>query len=724
MQNDKQTRIEKLFSDDQTVSSLRIADYLDWAAHSDTEQYSRVLAMPPIQRGFVWKPKQIQDLWDSLLRGMPIGSILLKESQPDEKSTGLAPVNRHVEGNAKPGFHLLDGQQRTLAMLLGFPSSFSALHKLWIDFSEPGKNGSQFQFRVTTEAQPFGFNPDGSRLSLAERRKARSCWMDEHEEKEDMTSREIFTDATTRPWKAGGKRQEFMFEVKNLWGKLDSDDESIDQWLVIGKCQERNSESKFDDATLSRVIKFHAALSELQNRWLALIKIPHIKEQTDINDENPDYLTMLFDRISSNGTRLTPDDLLFSMIKQSWPEAHNIVYELQLQVGSLMKPTDFVMTAFRLTALQSNTSKVDDPELTARTFHKRIVDMLAADGHPNDLREMIRESGPLVEAFSALKRLITYRGVDEHGLDDYGIPNAMFPYLNESMLQVILYWLIKNQGDVSQIEESRLDIVRFILFWFVCHKDAKSAYKASKVAIEIMFKEKGPFPGALIYQALTRVDSDQASLFLPLVEYANKEIDNNRFRTHDERSKTYFGEYAFLYGNFTTRIALLLWLQRKWVAYKYQSNNAFSPMAGQDDDNVPYDFDHLVPQSNWSSLHGIDYNALRENKRLFVDHPYNRRALGNSIGNYRVMDGSDNKSRGDNPLEREFLNATDQWVNYAFTPDDYETQQWVRASPNEGCYVWDDERLLAFQYAIESRVLNLYQRFYTDLNFGEWVDKI
>ena len=31
--------------------------------------------LPSIQRGFVWKPKQIEDLWDSILRGYPIGSF-------------------------------------------------------------------------------------------------------------------------------------------------------------------------------------------------------------------------------------------------------------------------------------------------------------------------------------------------------------------------------------------------------------------------------------------------------------------------------------------------------------------------------------------------------------------------------------------------------------------------------------------------------------------------
>ena len=163
---------------------------------------------------------------------------------------------------------------------------------------------------------------------------------------------------------------------------------------------------------------------------------------------------------------------------------------------------------------------------------------------------------------------------------------------------------------------------------------------------------------------------------------------------------------------------MLLWFQRKWVSDKYQ--DSFTPTAGQDDDNVPYDFDHLVPQSNWSSLHGIYYDAIKENRKLFSEHHYNRRMLGNSIVNYRVMDGPDNRSRGDCPLEKGFLEEKDQWENYAFDPNDNEIQMWGKASPHEGCKIWDDERLLAFQGAVESRVLYLYKRYFDEVKFVEW----
>ncbi|MDR2637063.1 MAG: DUF262 domain-containing protein, partial [Zoogloeaceae bacterium] len=55
--------------------------------------------LPNIQRGFVWKPSQIENLWDSLLRGFPIGAIISNE----------------MEGKLQ----LIDGQQRVTSIALG-----------------------------------------------------------------------------------------------------------------------------------------------------------------------------------------------------------------------------------------------------------------------------------------------------------------------------------------------------------------------------------------------------------------------------------------------------------------------------------------------------------------------------------------------------------------------------------------------------------------------------
>jgi len=42
--------------------------------------------LPSIQREFVWKPEQIIGLFDSLMRGFPIGSFLFWKVEPEHRS--------------------------------------------------------------------------------------------------------------------------------------------------------------------------------------------------------------------------------------------------------------------------------------------------------------------------------------------------------------------------------------------------------------------------------------------------------------------------------------------------------------------------------------------------------------------------------------------------------------------------------------------------------------
>ncbi|MDE2200956.1 MAG: DUF262 domain-containing protein [Rhodospirillales bacterium] len=67
------------------VSSLKLLDFLDWVTESVGWTAGRkppkfgVLLLPPVQRSAVWRPKQVLDLWDSILRGLPIGIFYLVE---------------------------------------------------------------------------------------------------------------------------------------------------------------------------------------------------------------------------------------------------------------------------------------------------------------------------------------------------------------------------------------------------------------------------------------------------------------------------------------------------------------------------------------------------------------------------------------------------------------------------------------------------------------------
>lgn len=60
------------------VSVLPIVQWLDYAAGFDPSVF---VALPLIQRGSVWKPDQLINLWDTLLRGMPLGSLIYSKMQ-------------------------------------------------------------------------------------------------------------------------------------------------------------------------------------------------------------------------------------------------------------------------------------------------------------------------------------------------------------------------------------------------------------------------------------------------------------------------------------------------------------------------------------------------------------------------------------------------------------------------------------------------------------------
>src|SRR5208282_481496 len=39
--------------------------------------FENTASLPALQRGSVWKPHQVERLWDSLTRGLPIGALIL-----------------------------------------------------------------------------------------------------------------------------------------------------------------------------------------------------------------------------------------------------------------------------------------------------------------------------------------------------------------------------------------------------------------------------------------------------------------------------------------------------------------------------------------------------------------------------------------------------------------------------------------------------------------------
>lgn len=133
-------------------------------AQNDIYDKNSNLKVPNIQRGLVWKSIQMELLWDSILRGFPIGSMLVLE---------------HDDGMRR---ELLDGQQRANAIITGFNiNELLSLEEkpkaiLWYDLvhkendSDPERR--KYGIRLTNASHPWGFDFSGNKLTASERREA------------------------------------------------------------------------------------------------------------------------------------------------------------------------------------------------------------------------------------------------------------------------------------------------------------------------------------------------------------------------------------------------------------------------------------------------------------------------------------------------------------------------------------------------------------------------
>ena len=69
------------------------------------------LGIPILQRGYVWKPAQVRDLLDSMIKGYPIGSIIVWDSPSSEKTR---QVDKGAVGTISSV--IIDGQQRLTSL--------------------------------------------------------------------------------------------------------------------------------------------------------------------------------------------------------------------------------------------------------------------------------------------------------------------------------------------------------------------------------------------------------------------------------------------------------------------------------------------------------------------------------------------------------------------------------------------------------------------------------
>ena len=271
--------------------------------------------LPAIQREFVWRPEQIQRLFDSLMQGYPFGTFLYwrVDSSNSSKYKFYSFVRDYHERDNPhcpqlPTFHdtpltaVLDGQQRLTALNIGLCGSMA--------WRIPGK------WKNNPNAYPVKF----LHLDLLA-----------EPSEDDETGEKYRFDFLTEEQAANAGADHCWFKVADILGVQSGP--SMMKWINSKLPQEKTDLAY---ATLD-----------------ALYQVIHNKQLVSFYEEKSQDLEKvlnIFIRMNSGGTVLSYSDLLLSIAVAQWSgdareEIHGLVDELNNTGEGFGLSKDFVLKA-------------------------------------------------------------------------------------------------------------------------------------------------------------------------------------------------------------------------------------------------------------------------------------------------------------------------------------------------------------------------------------------
>jgi len=99
-----------------SITNRNIYDFIQQLAAGE-------FLIPTFQRLFVWNPERISNLWDSVYRAYPIGSILFWKTRTQlhvHRKPGGFYLPENATAASKFKSYILDGQQRATSLLVSF----------------------------------------------------------------------------------------------------------------------------------------------------------------------------------------------------------------------------------------------------------------------------------------------------------------------------------------------------------------------------------------------------------------------------------------------------------------------------------------------------------------------------------------------------------------------------------------------------------------------------
>jgi len=589
------------------------------------------LELPNVQRDFVWKPSQIENLWDSLLRLFPAGAFIADE------------------GGGKT--YLLDGQQRATSILLGFadlsPEADGKILKtsaeyirIFLDMRRPNleKEGRKFAFRVVTRSHPWGYQRADNAKTLTAAHKSAAADLWGPGDPFALPLGQVYPyDAVaplplnifTRHALAFRKHESpDLEELKNEmlnWVRPfypEVQPETLTTWLARKKNQE------FFTSVYSLDEIYETVAGMIENYAIPLLPIPgllkidpgdiykggneqpepaeehhELKEEKEADDESDD-VEEVFIRLNSAGTPLGGEELNYSLLKSKIDG--DLQEAIKNACDGIMKPARFISLAYRLYQQDKQrkgnkavTAASIDLRLKPRQFQRELAPA-TRDEFVNFIQEKVLTPKLLEKVKSALKYKEEMTGYDP-AIEDYRLPYPLFIKIAAASQGEIMFLLMSRLifggGDTPDLFEyntrEHRQMVAIILLFLWHGKDNRSRH--NKLLNKIWFyAQKWPF-GKMWSKYLLAVASGENSLQeIPLNDRFLDNISNPRRNTKIWNKFAEEGGYSRFVDNVMGHKDFLLWIQRKFIATSdFFNENLFR----LDSSDVPFDWDHISPEN-------------------------------------------------------------------------------------------------------------------------------
>jgi hypothetical protein len=361
-----------------------------------TEQPSIVAALPALQRGAVWRPLQVEALWDSVARGFPIGSFLVA---PFDARLGTQKML--VGQNApQPTHMLLDGQQRANAIALGFLTPWqqgdvNAPAALWVDLGAPATVDRMLHVRLVSRAHPWGYPAAGDRQRLEAADIRRSLQALRAAGDAAVWQR---NPPVCCSWPCDASAP---VPLPVLLAATDSTpamitsvlSQMVPWWRVIV-----TKHGPLADVLSNRLEEAREQIAALQD-VVKRYRVPAL--DVDLRMAGPqgtgtetfkDPAETLFLRVNAGGTPLQGEDLIYSIVKAIWPDAAQLVAAIQHHLVS--EPRAALLVA-RLALVDKVSPALPPPPEVAR-FRRLVHGDPEQARYRKRLEEYLRnKAGPL-----------------------------------------------------------------------------------------------------------------------------------------------------------------------------------------------------------------------------------------------------------------------------------------------------------------------------------------